>query len=85
MKKLALVLGLALVLSPTAEAQSRDDSGMEMFTRFLRLMIPEHAELLKNLGTPEEYEMPEVLPNGDIIIRRKAPALRPPRDGEVDL
>jgi len=85
MKTLALALGLALALTPTAQAQSRDDGGMEMFTRFLRLMIPEHADLLKNLGSPDEYEMPEVLPNGDIIIRRKAPAMPPPREGEVDL
>lgn len=30
------------------------------------------------------YHFPEVLPNGDIIIRRKTPLL-PPADGETDL
>ena len=33
------------------------------------------------------YHPPEVLPNGDIIIRRKTPAelAAPPAEGEIDL
>lgn len=85
MKTLALALGLSLALTPSAQAQSAEDQGMEMFTRFLRLVLPDHADMFKNLGAPDDYEMPEVMPNGDIIIRRKPAALPPPRDGEVDL
>ena len=37
---------------------------------------------LKAMDDPRHYEMPEVLPNGDIIIRRRedAPAYEPPED-----
>ena len=31
------------------------------------------------------YEPPVILPNGDILIRRKPATLPPPEDGEIDL
>ena len=85
MKTLAFTLGLLLATPVTAVAQSESDRGMEFFTRFLRLLAPEHADLFKHLGSPDQYEMPQVLPNGDIIIKRKPQPLPPPKDGEVDL
>ena len=42
------------------------------------------AELVDKLGDLSAYHPPEVLPNGDIIIRRKEP-LEPGDEGEVDL
>ena len=33
----------------------------------------------------DDYEAPEVLPNGDIILRRKPTVLAPPSEGEIDL
>lgn len=43
-------------------------------------------ELTRMLGDMSAYHLPEQLPNGDIIIRRKQPGLSPPGDaGGVDL
>lgn len=42
------------------------------------------AKLIEMLGDFSAYEMPEMLPNGDIIIRRKVPLVpdqAPDRDG----
>ena len=36
---------------------------------------PAMRELSRLLGDMSAYEMPEVLPNGDIIIRRKGPSI----------
>jgi hypothetical protein len=46
---------------------------------FLMQMGPALSELMDRIDDWSAYEMPEVLPNGDIIIRRKpdAPALPP--------
>ena len=54
---------------------------------FLRDMGPAMAELLGRIDDLQVYEMPELLPNGDIIIRRKEDAgpLPPPEDGEIDI
>ncbi len=41
------------------------------------------AELVEMLGDFSAYEMPQMLPNGDIIIRRKVPL--EPGQGEIDL
>lgn len=54
---------------------------------FLRDMGPAMADLLGKIDDLQVYEMPELLPNGDIIIRRKPDAgpLAPPDDGEIDI
>jgi hypothetical protein len=54
---------------------------------FLREMGPAMAELLNRVGDLSAYQAPELLPNGDIIIRRKPEAgpLPPPQDGEIDI
>jgi len=49
---------------------------------------PKFEELFAKIGDWSLYEAPEVLPNGDIIIRRKKPAdpEKPaPEDGSIDL
>lgn len=50
---------------------------------FMMEMGPQLSELIEKLDDIANYEAPEVLPNGDIIIRRKlnAPAL----PDEIDL
>lgn len=50
-------------------------------------MGPKLAELADKLDDIAYYEAPELLPNGDIIIRRKpdAPAYQPPQDTEIEL
>lgn len=49
-------------------------------------MAPAFAELQELIGDFSNYHMPEVLPNGDIIIRRKIPLMvEPPEEGEVEL
>lgn len=55
-------------------------------------MGPAMLELFETLDSVRYYEAPEILPNGDIIIRRSedAPPYEPPapapgEDGEVDL
>lgn len=54
---------------------------------FLRDMGPAMASLLDRIDDLSVYEPPELLPNGDIIIRRKPDAgpLPPPQEGEVDI
>lgn len=49
-------------------------------------MGPALLELQGMIGDFTNYHAPEVLPNGDIIIRRKTPLENPPlKDGEVEL
>jgi hypothetical protein len=54
---------------------------------FLRDMGPAMADLLGRIDDLSVYEAPELLPNGDIIIRRKPDAgpLPPPQEGEIDI
>ncbi len=42
------------------------------------------ADLVERFGDMQVYHPPEVLPNGDIIIRRRIP-LDPPAPGETDI
>lgn len=49
-------------------------------------MAPALLELKGMIGDFTNFHAPEVLPNGDIIIRRKIPlTVDPPKDGEVEL
>lgn len=50
-------------------------------------MAPAFAELMGMIGDFTNYHAPEVLPNGDIILRRKVPlVVEPPlEDGEIEL
>lgn len=93
-------LALALILTAgTAPAQQRDEGidlmqeGAKIILRsLLRDMGPQISqmqELARTLGDFDQYQMPEVLPNGDVLIRRKVPLmprrLDPPEEGEIDL
>ncbi|MEQ8898510.1 MAG: hypothetical protein RID23_15595 [Roseovarius sp.] len=50
---------------------------------FAREMGPAFADLLGKVDDLSNYEMPEMLPNGDIIIRRKEP-LEPEMPGDPE-
>lgn len=48
--------------------------------------LPRLRQLLGMIGDFQNYEAPEMLPNGDIIIRRKTPLKpAPPAEGQTDL
>jgi hypothetical protein len=83
---LAALLGVS---APAATAQPADDRPddlplPERMERALRDMmegvqptLEDALDYLRSFGAvddPRHYEMPEVLPNGDIIIRRRADA-----------
>ncbi|MDP5348777.1 MAG: hypothetical protein NWQ32_10345 [Paracoccaceae bacterium] len=55
--------------------------------QFMRDMGPAMADLLGRIDDLSAYEAPELLPNGDILIRRKPESgpLPPPADGEIDI
>lgn len=49
-------------------------------------MGPAFEELQGKIGDLTNYHAPEVLPNGDIIIRRKVPLkVKPLEEGEIEL
>jgi hypothetical protein len=50
-------------------------------------MGPALRDLMDQVGDLSAYHAPEVLPNGDIIIRRKTPQEMQdiPPDGEIEL
>lgn len=54
---------------------------------FLREMGPAMTDLLGRIDDLSVYDAPELLPNGDIIIRRKPDAAPyvPPAEGEIDI
>jgi hypothetical protein len=66
-----------------------EDMGPEL-RRFMQEMGPAFAELLGQIDDLSAYHPPEMLPNGDIILRRKRPdetepELAPPKEGEIDI
>lgn len=89
-----LILLLSLTHAPGRAAADESDlvpeALGELFGDVLRHLGPELdsalnealdlMEGLEGLGDPRHYEMPEVLPNGDIIIRRRRDAPRAPSE-----
>ncbi len=68
------------------------------FSSFLQQMGPAFGEILNQVQDWTAYHPPEILPNGDIILRRKQPSditpedtppsetpADPPKDGQIDL
>jgi hypothetical protein len=93
----ALTFCAGLAVAPVAAVAQGEDGGSDVeegFSLFeegarliLRGLMAEMEPALRDLERVIEgldaYEAPEVLPNGDIIIRRKRP-LEPEGDIEVD-
>lgn len=73
--------GLMQELGPALEGLTQD------LGQFAREMGPAFQDLLDQVEDWSAYHPPEVLPNGDIIIRRKqeAPPPRTGPDGSIEL
>lgn len=84
--------------APSPEAESGTDLMSRGFQLLLEGLSQEMSpmaeelsdgwqELLGEMKDMSVFHPPEVLPNGDIIIRRKIPLVpeRPPAEGETDL
>ena len=91
-----LILALGLALSGPALAQEAEEEGRSLMEEGARLfwegirreMGPALRDLMDQVGDLSAYHSPEVLPNGDIIIRRKTPQElqdAPAPDGEIEL
>jgi len=94
MKHIAPMLVTVLLAAPV-QAQTNDlDEGMDLLEKGAQLLLrglmnemsPAIRELEDALRDLSVYHPPEILPNGDIIIRRKDP-LTPDvgDDGEIEL
>ena len=92
-----LLIITALAASP-ALAQDEDDQlseGMGLLREGTRMLLeglmtelgPALKELEGRIDELNAYHPPEVLPNGDIIIRRKEPLdpIVPDENGEIEL
>lgn len=72
------------------DLQALADSMEPAMRQFVREMGPALAEVLRKVDDLSMYHAPEMLPNGDIIMRRKQPQpdpvpSEPAPKGEVDL
>lgn len=70
-----LLRGLMAQMEPTLDDMGQTLSDLE----------PALRELIDMIGDFRNYEAPEKLPNGDILIRRKPPELPVMPDGEIEL
>ena len=85
---------LCLALATPAVAQD-EEQGLDLMSEalklFMRGLMAEMEPAMEGIeGLLEDlssYHPPEILPNGDIIIRRKTPVERVPEEegGKVDL
>lgn len=101
---IALTISLGLAAAPSLAQEPGEggpadmEEGFNLLEEGTRLLLrglltemePALRELQGALQELEAYHPPEVLPNGDIIIRRKTPLDAAPEDpggegGEVDL
>ncbi len=85
----ALILGAAPL---HAQDENNMTEGLSLLQQDTRLLIegllqelgPALLELEGHLIDLGAYHVPEILPNGDFIIRRRTP-LDPPGESEIDL
>ncbi len=93
MKHLALITALSMSAIPAAAQESDVQEGFDLLGEGARLMLrgllnemePALEELRGTIQGLDQYHAPEVLPNGDIIIRRKQPGERAAPGGIVPL
>lgn len=84
----AILLLLTAMPIQKATAQERFDlpplveRGLDLM---LRQMAPELHDFKELLLEVPRYDAPDVLPNGDIIIRRRNQLATPPPEGQIDL
>lgn len=60
---------------------SEMEPALDEMGKAMEEMAPAIRELVEMMGDIRNYHAPEMLPNGDIIIRRKTPAERIAPDG----
>ena len=89
-----LIMATVVLLAGSALAEEHEPQGRDLMSEALRLfmkglmseMEPAFEDLEGLLQNLDVYHPPEVLPNGDIIIRRKTPIDKvPSEDGEIEL
>ncbi|MDK3074946.1 hypothetical protein QO034_17795 [Sedimentitalea sp. JM2-8] len=84
--------GLRQEMSPALENMRKlaEEYGPAIAS-FLEQMGPAFGEMLEDVKDWSAYEPPEILPNGDIILRRKqmpdseTPPVEPPPPGQTDI
>lgn len=81
---LALLAGPAVAQPPPEETwlPERLDRALREMMEDMKPALDEALDYMRSFGAiddPRHYEVPEILPNGDIIIRRRddAPEFRP--------
>lgn len=81
--------GIQREMGPTLKGLQERAQEMEPALRqFVEEMGPALHDLMSEVGNLSAYHAPEVLPNGDIILRRKTPHEiqdAPIQEGEIDL
>ena len=79
--------GIIEEMEPTLDSlQDLTDDMQPALRNFVDEMGPALAEILSKIGDLNAYHLPEILPNGYIIIRRKTPLERTEDpQGEVEL
>lgn len=85
---LAFVVALCVAQSAAAEETPDPDiskAAKQVIASLLEYFSGEIAGLTQEIPDMLHYEPPVILPNGDILIRRKPAPLPPPEDGEIDL
>ncbi len=87
-----LILCLALIAAPAGAEEPPagqwnlfEEGARMLLERFLTEMDPALEALRKELSDLSAFHPPEILPNGDIIIRRKTPVERLDPDESIDL
>ena len=81
MRPIALVAALWLAALPAAAQEGEAEQGMDLLSEGTRMLLegllgqmePALRELQGALRELDAYHPPEILPNGDILIRRKTP------------
>ena len=96
MRQICLAAAFCAAALPAAATENEFEEGMNLLSEGTRLLLeglmnrmePALRELQGALQDLDAYHPPEVLPNGDIIIRRKEPSgtlPAPEGDGEIEL
>lgn len=73
--RLAPILALTLALAAPARAQGPETDLQGLLDGVLGVVNPWLSDLAEALGDLSGWHAPEVLPNGDILIRRRRPEL----------
>jgi len=84
---------VAFFCSLTAPVYAQESEGRDLMAEALRLFMkglmseiePGLEDLNSLFQDLNSYHPPEILPNGDIIIRRKTPLDLLDEDGEIDI